>query len=126
MPTVAIVGAGPGLGLSIAKAFGGHGFDVALISRTKEKLDGLVEELTATGITADGFPADVADPRQERVAAASGAPVASRADRVVSTGLGPSRSDAAASMRRRAVIRAEACDQRGAGNGCIGWCARGG
>ncbi|CAM2934673.1 SDR family NAD(P)-dependent oxidoreductase [Prescottella defluvii] len=64
MPTIAIVGAGPGLGLSIAKVFGGHGFDVALISRNKDKLDALVTELAETGITAEGFPADVADPDQ--------------------------------------------------------------
>ncbi|MCO6007727.1 SDR family NAD(P)-dependent oxidoreductase [Actinoallomurus purpureus] len=64
MPTIAIVGAGPGLGLSLAKVFGGHGFDVALISRTKDKLDALVAELTNTGITAEAFPADVADPAQ--------------------------------------------------------------
>jgi short-subunit dehydrogenase len=35
MPAIAIVGAGPGLGLSIAKVFGSHGFDIALISRTQ-------------------------------------------------------------------------------------------
>lgn len=64
MPTIAIVGAGPGLGLSIAKVFGGHGFDVALISRSKDNLDVLVAELAAAGITAAGFPADVADAAQ--------------------------------------------------------------
>ncbi|GAA1541892.1 SDR family NAD(P)-dependent oxidoreductase [Dactylosporangium maewongense] len=64
MPTIAIVGAGPGLGLSIAKVFGGHGFDVALISRSKDKLDVLVAELNAVGITAEGFPADAADAAQ--------------------------------------------------------------
>ncbi|WP_377273721.1 SDR family NAD(P)-dependent oxidoreductase [Peterkaempfera sp. SMS 1(5)a] len=64
MPTIAIVGAGPGLGLSIAKVFGGHGFDVALISRSKDKLDALVSDLAEAGITAEGFPADVADPAQ--------------------------------------------------------------
>ncbi|MEV5840021.1 SDR family NAD(P)-dependent oxidoreductase [Nocardia sp. NPDC052112] len=61
MPTIAIVGAGPGLGLSIAKVFGGHGFDVALISRNKDNLDTLVAELAAAGITAEGFPADIGD-----------------------------------------------------------------
>jgi NAD(P)-dependent dehydrogenase (short-subunit alcohol dehydrogenase family) len=60
MPTIAIVGAGPGMGLSIAKVFGGHGFQVALISRSKDKLDALVAQLAETGITA-AFPADVAD-----------------------------------------------------------------
>jgi NAD(P)-dependent dehydrogenase (short-subunit alcohol dehydrogenase family) len=64
MPTIAIVGAGPGLGLSIAKVFGGHGFDVALISRTKDKLDALVAQLTEAGITAEGFAADVGDSAQ--------------------------------------------------------------
>ncbi|MFF9508715.1 SDR family NAD(P)-dependent oxidoreductase [Streptomyces sp. NPDC014724] len=64
MPTIAIVGAGPGLGLSIAKVFGGHGYDVALLSRTKDKLDSLVAELAETGITAEGFATDVADPAQ--------------------------------------------------------------
>jgi NAD(P)-dependent dehydrogenase (short-subunit alcohol dehydrogenase family) len=61
MPTIAIVGAGPGMGLSIAKVFGGHGFQVALISRSKPKLDKLVAQLGETGITSAGFPADVAD-----------------------------------------------------------------
>src|SRR5215469_2520006 len=61
MPTIAIVGAGPGMGLSIARVFGGHGFQVALISRSKPKLDNLVAQLGETGITSAAFPADVAD-----------------------------------------------------------------
>lgn len=61
MPTIAIVGAGPGMGLSIAKVFGGNGFQVALISRSKDKLDTLVAQLTESGISAAAFPADVAD-----------------------------------------------------------------
>ncbi|WP_433479241.1 SDR family oxidoreductase [Spirillospora sp. CA-142024] len=70
MPTIAIVGAGPGMGLSIAKAFGGHGFEVALIARSKDKLDTLVTRLAESGITAEGFPADVSD-RTELTAALS-------------------------------------------------------
>lgn len=62
MPTIAIVGAGSGLGLSIAKAFGGNGFSVALVSRTQEKLDALAAELADAGIEAAGFAADVMDP----------------------------------------------------------------
>jgi NADP-dependent 3-hydroxy acid dehydrogenase YdfG len=61
MPTIAVVGAGPGLGLSLAKVFGGHGFQVALVSRRKDKLDALVAELATVGITAAAFPADTAD-----------------------------------------------------------------
>ncbi|MFE2569463.1 SDR family NAD(P)-dependent oxidoreductase [Streptomyces mirabilis] len=64
MPTIAIVGAGPGLGLSIAKIFGARGFDVALISRTKDKLDALVADLAEAQITAEAFPADAGDPAQ--------------------------------------------------------------
>ena len=62
MSTIAIVGAGPGLGLSIAKAFGSHGFSVALVSRTQARLDALATELTDAGIEAAGFAADVMDP----------------------------------------------------------------
>lgn len=64
MPTLAIVGAGPGLGLSIAKVFGGHGFDIALIARNKDKLTDLIDSLAAAGITAAAFPADTADREQ--------------------------------------------------------------
>jgi hypothetical protein len=46
---------------SIARTFGSQGFDVALISRNREKLDGLVGEFAADGITAAAFPADVLD-----------------------------------------------------------------
>ena len=61
MSTIVIIGAGPGLGLSIAKQFGSHGFDVALIARNKEKLEGLVAELETAGVRALGYPADVTD-----------------------------------------------------------------
>ena len=61
MTTIAIVGAGPQMGLAIARTFGTQGFDVALISRNRAKLDGLVGTLAAEGITAAAFPADVLD-----------------------------------------------------------------
>jgi NADP-dependent 3-hydroxy acid dehydrogenase YdfG len=63
MSTIAIVGAGPGLGASIARTFGGHGFQVALIARNPDKLDALAEQLAVSGITAAGFAADVGDRR---------------------------------------------------------------
>jgi NADP-dependent 3-hydroxy acid dehydrogenase YdfG len=59
--TIAIVGAGPGLGASIAKTFGSNGFHVALISRNQDKLNILAERLNGIGITAAAFAADVAD-----------------------------------------------------------------
>src|SRR5712692_4156982 len=64
MKTVAIVGAGPGLGLSIAKTFGQHHFRVALIARNQEKLDEYVQQLQALQIEAAGFPADVLNAAQ--------------------------------------------------------------
>ncbi|GJF23753.1 SDR family NAD(P)-dependent oxidoreductase [Streptomyces sp. HO565] len=61
MPSIAIVGAGPGMGLAIARTFGSRGFDVALIARNRAKLDDLVGRLDAEGITAGAFPADATD-----------------------------------------------------------------
>jgi NAD(P)-dependent dehydrogenase (short-subunit alcohol dehydrogenase family) len=61
MPSIALVAAGPRLGLSLGKIFGGHGFDVAVIARSTERLDELTAKLAAEGITAAGFPADVTD-----------------------------------------------------------------
>ncbi|WHY20682.1 SDR family NAD(P)-dependent oxidoreductase [Paenibacillus sp. G2S3] len=62
--TIAILGAGPGLGLSIAKKFGANGFQVALISRNADKLNTLVEELRSLNIEAAAFPADVYNKEQ--------------------------------------------------------------
>ena len=45
----------------LGKIFGGHGFDVALIARSKERLGELTEKLAAEGVTAAGFPPDVTD-----------------------------------------------------------------
>jgi NAD(P)-dependent dehydrogenase (short-subunit alcohol dehydrogenase family) len=59
MPTIAIVGAGPGMGLAIAKLFGSKGFQVALLARNPDNLDKLVGELSAAGVTAAAFPADI-------------------------------------------------------------------
>jgi NADP-dependent 3-hydroxy acid dehydrogenase YdfG len=59
--TLAIVGAGAGLGLAIAKLFGRNGFRVALIARNKAKLDILTAQLAALGIEAAGFAADLLD-----------------------------------------------------------------
>ena len=61
MTTIAIIGAGPGLGAAVAKKFGSEGFSVALISRNHNKLEQLGSSLTAAGITARGYAADVRD-----------------------------------------------------------------
>ncbi|WP_434992037.1 SDR family NAD(P)-dependent oxidoreductase [Arthrobacter sp. Ld5] len=68
MTTLAIIGAGRGLGAAVARRFGAEGFSVALISRSQGKLDALAEDLGKEGIQARGFAADVRDP--ESIAAA--------------------------------------------------------
>ncbi|MDR2997366.1 MAG: SDR family NAD(P)-dependent oxidoreductase [Microbacterium sp.] len=61
MPTIAIVGAGPGLGLALARQFGREGFTAALVARNESRLAELVETLTAEGIETAAFVADTAD-----------------------------------------------------------------
>jgi len=61
--TLAVVGAGPGIGMAVARRFGREGYRVALIARNRVKLDGHVEELAASNIEAAGFTADVTDER---------------------------------------------------------------
>jgi NADP-dependent 3-hydroxy acid dehydrogenase YdfG len=57
--SIVIVGAGPNLGLAVARRFGREGFSVGLISRTQAKLDDLAATLEAEGITAAGAAADI-------------------------------------------------------------------
>jgi NADP-dependent 3-hydroxy acid dehydrogenase YdfG len=59
--TIAIFGAGPGFGLSLARGFGREGFRIALVARTRDQLDALVVDLAGDGIEAAGFVADLAD-----------------------------------------------------------------
>lgn len=59
--TIAIIGAGPGVGMAVARRFGSNGFKVALLARSQAKLEKLVASLSAEGITAAGFAADVMD-----------------------------------------------------------------
>ena len=73
MPTLAIIGAGPGLGAAVARRFGREGFDVALIARDPSKLDSLSTVLARDGVTARGYSADVRDGAQLEAALASAA-----------------------------------------------------
>lgn len=61
MTTFALIGAGPGLGASVARRFGREGFSVALLARDRNKVEELASTLQAEGITARGFRADVRD-----------------------------------------------------------------
>jgi short-subunit dehydrogenase len=62
--TIAVFGAGPALGLSVARRFGREGFQVALVARNRDKLDGLVADLARENIEASAFTADLADRAQ--------------------------------------------------------------
>lgn len=59
--SLVIVGAGPNLGLAVARRFGREGFAVGLVSRTQSKLDDLASQLEADGVRAAGAAADIRD-----------------------------------------------------------------
>lgn len=59
--TIAILGAGPGLGNHIGLEFGRRGFDVVLLARRGDALRGYVEEFAREGIEADCQVVDCAD-----------------------------------------------------------------
>lgn len=62
MTTIAIIGAGRGLGAAVARRFAAEGYAVGLISRHQGRLDALAAELETEGVRAQGFAADVRDP----------------------------------------------------------------
>lgn len=59
--TIALFGAGTGLGASLAYRFGREGYRVALVARRAGPLEGRVAELAQAGIEAAAFPADLTD-----------------------------------------------------------------
>lgn len=63
-PICTIVGAGEGLGTSLAKKFAAQGFDIALISRSKSKAAPILEAIRQKNakVTAQFFAADVTKP----------------------------------------------------------------
>jgi short-subunit dehydrogenase len=73
--SIIIIGAGPNLGLAVARRFGREGLSVGLVSRTQEKLDDLAAQLDGEGVRAQGEAADIRDP--DALAAAIGSLTAS-------------------------------------------------
>jgi len=65
---MAIIGAGPGLGAAVARRFAREGFDLALIARNQARLDAVAAEIAKEGVKAQGFAADVREPRGLRSA----------------------------------------------------------
>ncbi|SNY70186.1 SDR family NAD(P)-dependent oxidoreductase [Paractinoplanes atraurantiacus] len=60
--TIAVFGAGTGLGSSVARLFGRDGYRVALVARDRARLGTLAAELAAEGIEATAFAADLSRP----------------------------------------------------------------
>jgi NAD(P)-dependent dehydrogenase (short-subunit alcohol dehydrogenase family) len=60
-PVVVVVGAGPGLGGSVARRFGREGYAVMLISRGGDQLATLAEALAADGVHASWAAVDITD-----------------------------------------------------------------
>ena len=59
--TIAIFGAGTGLGASLAKRFGREGFQVALVARRAGVLEEMVAQLAGEGIEAHAFASDLTE-----------------------------------------------------------------
>lgn len=62
MPTLAIIGAGPNLGLAVASRFGAEGYDIGLVARDRTRLDDLRVALDEHGIRAATATADIRRP----------------------------------------------------------------
>jgi NADP-dependent 3-hydroxy acid dehydrogenase YdfG len=63
-----ILGAGPGLGLSMARRFGREGYTPVLVSRSTARHASYLASLAEDGIDAEAFAADVRDQAQARSA----------------------------------------------------------
>jgi short-subunit dehydrogenase len=57
-----IIGAGPGLGIALAGAFGRAGYPIGLVARDAARLEAAATDLRDAGIEAAAHPADVTDP----------------------------------------------------------------
>ncbi|MGW6496284.1 SDR family oxidoreductase [Nonomuraea angiospora] len=68
-----IIGAGPGIGLAVARRFGKEGFEVSLVSRSQDRLAALVAQLGDVRATAHA--ADLTDERSLEAALADIGPV---------------------------------------------------
>jgi short-subunit dehydrogenase len=59
--SIAVFGAGPALGRSVAQRYAREGYSVVLVARRQEPLEALAEELDAAGATAHVIAADLSD-----------------------------------------------------------------
>ncbi|MFE0137259.1 SDR family NAD(P)-dependent oxidoreductase, partial [Streptomyces sp. NPDC059037] len=56
-----VTGAAGGIGSAVARALAEDGMAVAAVDRDAEGLDNVVRKLTADGLVAEAFPADITD-----------------------------------------------------------------
>lgn len=59
--SIAVFGAGPGVGRAVARRYGKAGYDVVLVARRQDPLDRFAGELTADGITVHMVTADLSE-----------------------------------------------------------------
>src|SRR5215469_14058484 len=57
--SIAVFGAGPGLGQAVARRYAREGYAVTLVARNSEPLDRLAKDLTGAGATAHVITADL-------------------------------------------------------------------
>ena len=59
--SIAVFGAGPGLGQAVARRYAQDGYEVVLVARSRQPLELLARELAGAGATAHVITADLAD-----------------------------------------------------------------
>src|SRR6478752_1877447 len=59
-----LIGAGPGLGMAVARRFAEGGYRVTLVARSTDRLGDLSESLAHTGARIDTIAADASDPEK--------------------------------------------------------------
>ena len=59
--SIAVFGAGPGLGRAVAHRYAQEGYDVVLVARSQEGLDVFAKDLSSLGVSAHVITADLAD-----------------------------------------------------------------
>lgn len=69
MTTVVVTGAGAGVGRAVADMYASRGFDVALLARSRERLEAAAEAARRQGVRAAVLPTDMADPDAVEAAA---------------------------------------------------------
>ncbi|MDT7800939.1 MAG: hypothetical protein QOI78_4372, partial [Actinomycetota bacterium] len=79
--SIAVFGAGPGVGRAVARRYGNAGYDVVLVARRQGPLDRFAGELAAQGVTVHVVTADLTETHlvpalAERIRAKVGAPTA--------------------------------------------------